>query len=392
MRGDKIMRILSKQIQKEEALKLLRDVIGIKTINPDGDEKVLGEFIASYLHEKGCPAQILEFADKRANVIAILKGQDKGNTLLLNGHLDTVPFGDLKGWETHPDIATVKNGFLYGRGSSDMKGGLCAALYAFAQLAMEGFQPRNDIIFLGTGDEESLGLGAQKILENGLLDDVGKIIIGEPTGNGISIASKGTLWLEFIISGRTCHGAYPWEGVNAVEIAYELFGGIRKLIGEDSHKYLSNPTCTITKIQGGVKANMIPDKCTMTLDIRTVPSIKHNQLLKLVDKIIENTEELNPGSKINYSILTNRMAVEIDPEHSLVQQLSQSVQNVCGSKPMLTGTGFFSDASIFLRKYNIPTVLFGPGESSEAHKPNEKLSLDKYFESVECYYDFLKKQ
>ena len=200
------------------------------------------------------------------------------------------------------------------------------------------------------------------------------------------------MWLEFTVNGKTCHGAYPWEGVNAIEIAYELFGEIKKLIGRDTHKYLSKPTCTLTKIQGGVKANMVPDMCVITLDIRTVPSINHNEFLKMVDNLIGDFKKLYSNLKIEYNILTNRMAVEIEQEHPFVQMLSESIQNVSRNKPKLTGTGFFSDASIFLREYNIPTILFGPGESSEAHKPNEKLSIAKYFESVECYYDFLKKQ
>jgi succinyl-diaminopimelate desuccinylase len=386
------MSTLTSHIQRDQALKLLSDVIGIITVNPEGEEKVLANFIASYLEDTGCFIEIEEFAEGRSNIIAKLKGRESGNALMLNGHLDTVPFGNLEGWETPPDKATVKNGILYGRGSSDMKSGLCAALYSFRQLVLEGFMPKNDIIFLGTGDEESLGLGAQAALERGLLEDVGRIIIGEPTDNGISVASKGTLWLEFTVSGKTSHGAYPWEGVNAAEIAYELFDQIRSLIGSDAHKYLSNPTCTLTKIQGGVKANMVPDMCTMTIDIRTVPGIIHDQFLKKVDELTIRIEKLHHGSKIEYNILTNRMAVELQAVHPLVQELSEAVQNVSGSKPKLTGTGFFSDASIFLKEYNIPTVLFGPGESSEAHKPNEKLSLEKYFESVECYYDFLKKQ
>lgn len=386
------MSALASQVQKDQALKLLSDVIGIVTVNPDGDEKLLADFIASYLEGTGCSVEVVDFANGRANVIAKLKGRERGKALMLNGHLDTVPFGNLEGWETPPYKATVKNGILYGRGSSDMKSGLCAALYAFRQLVLEGFEPKNDIIFLGTGDEESMGLGAQAALKSGLLEEVGQVIIGEPTGNSISVASKGTLWLEFTIGGKTSHGAYPWEGVNAAEIAYELLAELKKLIVGDRHKYLSNPTCTLTKIQGGVKANMVPDMCTMTLDIRTVPSIKHNEFLKSVDNLIGNYKKSNSKANIKYNILTDRMAVEIEPEHPLVQMLFKTIKNVCGSEPKLTGTGFFSDASIFSREYNIPTVLFGPGESSEAHKPNEKLYLSQYFESIECYYDFLKKQ
>jgi succinyl-diaminopimelate desuccinylase len=350
----------------------------------------LADFITSYLEDTGTVAETFEFADGRANVFAKLKGREKENALMLNGHLDTVPFGNIEGWVTSPDRATVKNGIIYGRGSSDMKSGLCAALYAFRQLALEGFEPENDIIFLGTADEESFGLGAEEVFKSGILTDVGRIIIGEPTNNEISIASKGTLWLEFTIRGKTCHGAYPSEGVNATEIAYELFLDIKKLISGCSHKYLSNPTCTLTKIQGGVKSNMVPDLCSMTIDIRTVPNIKHDEFLKSIDKIIESFKKLYVDLYVEYNILNNRMAIEIEPEHSLVQILAECIKNVRGSKPMLSSTAFFSDASIFMKGYNIPTVLFGPGESSEAHKPNEKVYVNKYLEAVKCYYDFLK--
>lgn len=386
------MSIFSSKGEKEKALKLLCDVINKVTVNPKGRERALANYIATYLEDTDCSIEIEEFAKDRANVFGKIKGREKGNALMLNGHLDTVPFGNLEEWRTPPDRATIENDILYGRGASDMKGGLCAALFAFHQLALEGSQPEHDIVFLGTGDEESMGLGAREAIKCGVLDDVGRIIIGEPTGNKISVASKGTLWLEFTIKGRTCHGAYPWEGVNAADIAYRLHNDIASVIDGYVHEYLSKPTCTITKIKAGMKENMVPDNCTLVLDTRTVPDIDHRELLSSVDKIIENLKEMYKGLVVEYNILNNRMAVGIDPEHSLVQELSQSIEKVSGSKHELTGTGFFSDASIFLREYNIPTVLFGPGESSEAHKPNEKLHLDKYFEAVECYYDFLKKQ
>ena len=279
------MSVFFSQFQKDEALKLLCDAINIVTVNPDGKETVLAGFIADYLKDTGCSVEITEFSSGRANVIAILKGCKNGKALLVNGHLDTVPFGSRDGWDDPPDCATIKDGKLYGRGSSDMKGGLCAALYAFKQLASEGFIPQNDIVFIGTGDEETLGLGAQAVVKSGLLDRVGRIVIGEPTGNEISVASKGTLWLEFTIHGKTSHGAYPWEGINAAEIAYTLFSELKKLVGKETHPYLSNPTCTLTKIQGGVKVNMLPDVCTMTLDIRTVPLIEHGHLLASVNQV-----------------------------------------------------------------------------------------------------------
>ncbi|HYE82703.1 MAG TPA: M20 family metallopeptidase [Clostridia bacterium] len=379
------------QLQKDEALDLLYNVINIKTVNPEGKEAVLAEFIASYLYNSGCSIEVEEFSAGRANVTAVLKGRRNGKALLINGHLDTVPFGDRDGWDSPPDFAAVKGGRLYGRGSSDMKSGLCAMLYAFRRLALEGFAPQRDIIFLGTGDEETSGLGAQAAIKSGLLDRVGRIIIAEPTGNKISVASKGTLWLEFQIHGKTSHGAYPWEGINAAEIALQLYSELKTLVRGEKHPHLTEPTCTLTKIQGGVKANMVPDCCTMTSDIRTVPLLDHKRLLASVEQLLKHIEEYT-GARLEYKVLTDRKAVEISSEDMLVKDLSESVRAVCGNSPALTGTSFFSDASIFLTLYELPAVLFGPGESSEAHKPNESVLLEKYYEAVEGYYHFLRKQ
>ncbi len=380
------------QFQKDEALELLCNAVNIITVNPDGKEALLAEFIASCLKASGCPVEVEEFSKGRANVTATLKGRKSGKALIINGHLDTVPFGSLSGWDYPPDFSTICGDKLYGRGSSDMKSGLCAMLYAFKQLAAEGFIPQNDIIFMGTGDEETSGLGAQAVVKSGLLDRVGRIVIGEPTGNSISVASKGTLWLEFTIHGKTSHGAYPWEGINAAEIALRLFLKLKPLVCEGIHPYLSKPTCTLTRIQGGVKANMIPDTCSMTLDIRTVPLLAHEQLLAAVDRLLESIEQEHTGVKLEYTVLINRKAVETSSGDMLVKELSESVQEVCGSTPALTGTSFFSDASVFLTQYDLPVVLFGPGESSEAHKPNESVLLEKYYQAVECYYHFLRKQ
>ena len=379
------------EFQKKEALELLINTINITTVNPVGNEKILADFIASYLSDVGCLVEVHEFQTGRANVFASIKGSESGNALMLNGHLDTVPFGSLDGWTNPPDKAFIKDDMLYGRGSSDMKGGLCAALYAFKSFALEKILPQNDIIFLGTADEEFLGLGAQVALEKGIMADVGKLIIGEPTGNSIAVASKGTLWLEITVIGKTSHGAYPWEGLNSAEISFKLIEEIKNIFGNEGHKYLSKPTCTLTKINAGVKSNMVPDICKLTLDIRTIPSTNHKRYLNNVDKIIREFENNYEGLEISYSVLNDRMAVEIDSQHILVKSLSNSIKDVCKTEPDLIGTNFFSDASIFLRKYDIPTVLFGPGESSEAHKPNEKLSLKEYFKSIECYYNFLKR-
>lgn len=375
--------------QQQKAVELLCETVETVTVNPPGDEEALAQKLCAYLRDVGIPAEIQTFAPGRANVTARLKGRTSGPALLLNGHLDTVPFGAAEAWASPPEKACLREGRLYGRGVSDMKSGLCAALFALCLLAHEGFVPKHDIVFLGTGDEESQGLGAQAAVDAGILRDVGGIVIGEPTGNHAAVASKGTLWLECTVRGKTSHGAYPQEGVNAVETAFELFSAIRQAVGEGIHPYLMPPTCTLTKISGGVKVNMIPDLCQFSLDIRTVPGLCHDEILRSAQLAAEKAR--HSCAETTFEVLTDRAAMETDPQLPLVRDLRASIA-ACGLPEKLTGTAFFSDASIFLKHAAIPTVLFGPGESSQAHKPNESLCLKDYLDSAACYRHFLMKQ
>lgn len=375
--------------QEQRALDLLRRVIGTVTVNPPGGEEALARLLAEELEKAGLVCQVRPFAPGRANILARLPGREPElPALMLNGHLDTVPFGDRDLWQTPPEEAVVEDGILRGRGASDMKSGLCAAAFALATLAEEGFVPRRDILFLGTGDEESQGLGAQAAVEAGWLEGVGEMVIGEPTGNGLGVASKGTLWLEITLRGRTSHGAYPWEGINAAETACALVGEIKALVGGETHPYLTSPTCTLTRIDGGVKSNMVPDLCRMIFDVRTVPGVDHQTLIRRAREACDRL--CGPaGVQWELAVLTNRMAVETDPHGALAEEMSRAVAAVTGKEPQLCGTGFFSDASIFLRSCSLPVVLFGPGASSEAHKPNETLVLERYYEAAACYRQLL---
>ncbi len=270
-----------------------------------------------------------------------------------------------------------------------MKSGLCAALFAFCEFANSGITPKSDIYFIGTGDEETNGNGAAAIVESKILDNVGSIVIGEPTANKISVASKGALWLEVKISGKTSHGEYPEQGVNAAEISSELTARLKELINGHSHPYLTDSTCTLTGITAGVKANVVPDSCTVIYDIRTVPSMSHDDLFCKIDLIISDLKSLYPGCDFSYNPLTNRPSVGIDSANELVSNFSEAVKSVTGKDAELAGTSFFSDATIFAGSYDIPTILFGPGDSGEAHKPNESVKISEYIKSIDIYSAYL---
>lgn len=368
--------------------KLLIDMLNLDTQNPPGNERILAEYIAGCLADAPVETAIQPVADNRANVIARLVGKTSAGTLVINGHLDTVPSGG--GWSTDPLTPVIRDGRVYARGASDMKSGLAAMLFAFRRYALSGAIPPRDIIFAGTCDEESKGLGASALMELPFMKDVSDIVIGEPTGNMLGLASKGCLWLRARVRGRTSHGAYPERGVNAIYWAYEFAKAVEGLLGDASHPLLGPATATITGISGGVKANMVPDEAMILFDIRTLPSQNNEDFVAGARGLANKMELSTPGLKIDLSIENDRAPMETGADRPIARHLARSIEKVTGQACALTGSAFFSDASIFLKHRAYDVVLFGPGESACAHTPDESVSLTAYKDACEAYFTLLK--
>ncbi len=359
---------------------LLCDILNIDTQNPPGNERVLAEWIAAYLADVGCRASVQPVSEGRANVFARIKGRVRDGALLLNGHLDTVPHGG--GWATAPGIAARNGNILFARGASDMKSGLAAALYAFRDYARSGETPRTDILFCGTADEESGGLGAKALMASGEMDGVSAVVIGEPTGNRLGVAAKGAIWLRAVVKGRVSHGAYPERGANAIEGAMRFAEAVRELL-TGSHPLLTPPTAAVTGLSGGIKHNMVPDRAELIMDVRTTPGMSGRALIQAFENAARALSV--DGIEIALEVLNDRMAVTVSENAPIIAQLSAACREALGSEPEHTGTAFFSDASIFLKHQQMDAVLFGPGESGLAHTPNESVSLAAYLGSVRAY-------
>jgi len=377
-------------INRHELLNLLKDTIAFDTQNPPGNDLVLAEFIANYLSDAPCHVEVQDLGNGIGNVIAVIKGESSDNALMLNGHLDTVPYGSLDCWSSPPGVLTERGGRAFARGVADMKSGLCASLYAFKLIALSGKKPRRDIIFIGTGDEEAGGVGARAIVNTEWLDNVGSIIIGEPTGNHLGICTKGAIWLKIEITGKTSHAAYPEQGINAITEALAFTEIIKDLMKSScEHELLGHATCTLTQIQAGIKVNIVPDKCTAWLDIRTLPGFCHDDLLRQISKASKERESSMPGLGIEIETVNNRMPVSSDFDCDIACLLAKIYREVTGTGMESVGAAYFTDASIFLDGRKIDAVFFGPGESNEAHKPNESIDIAKYELSAKVYLKLL---
>lgn len=371
--------------EAERALDLLRAMIEINTVNPPGNEAALAELTARFVAGPSVKTELIPCGEGRASMVAKISGTGELPPLILCGHLDTVPYGDESAWTCPPGRMTRVGSRLYGRGTSDMKSGLAAILFAFSGFAACQAVPKGDMIVAATADEENAGGGARSLLERLPLREAAAVVIGEPTSNQIALASKGVVWAEFSLRGRTSHGAQPEGGVNAAEAAFSLLGRLKDACRGQAHPLLTPPTCTLTGISGGVKTNMVPDACRMTVDIRTTPAMSHPALLERIDRCCRETEAELPGLAIQWRTSNNRPAVETDRENAVVRSLSAIRERVCGEPTRFLGTGYFSDASVFAEAGETPCLLFGPGIAANAHVPDEFVEAADYLDAVECY-------
>lgn len=380
-----------KFVDKEETIELLQQMIGFKTVNEPGDELPLAKFIKQKLDEIGVESVVDDLGNNRGNVIGRLRGSGEREALLFNGHLDTVPPGDIE-WEHGAYSGKVVDGKIYGRGSADMKGGLAAMLIALKAVKRAGWKLKGDFIYSATAGEETVSIGAVKFVEDGGLDGVGAIIIGEPSSIGINIAEKGAFWIEITTYGKTAHGAFPEKGINAVVNMNALLSElISYKFKYDENEILGHPTMNISTIKGGVKTNVVPDKCSITIDMRTVPGMDHKEIVKDFEKIIEKLSNEIDDFKADIKILNDRAAVETKANHPFVKLAEEIVKEEFGRDIKAQGVNFYTDASIFLPAKQIPCIFSGPGDASMAHQPNEHITIDSLMESVQFYIAMIEK-
>ena len=367
----------------KKSIALLKEIIAIPSVNGADNEGAVAEFIANYLKEKHIDAFVQQIDETHANIIAKLEGKSS-ETVVWNGHLDTVPYGNTEEWNTDPSIPVEKNGRIYARGASDMKSGLAAMVYLLGEIGESGEKPEQTILFLGTCDEEKSGLGAEKILEEIDLSSGSLLLIGEPTGCKLGVAQKGCIWAQLNISGKTSHGAYPEEGYNAVEYGMKIVHRIKKWVTEYEHRLLGTATAQVTMIQGGIAPNMTPDFAEILLDIRIVPGISAEDVEKKIKKICrEEVEETNGEVKFEVRIKNARRAIEIAEEERWLKEFKAYLKQNDAETAEI-GINYFTDASILTKKESeIPVLLFGPGEPRLAHKPNEFVELEKYEKYIE---------
>jgi acetylornithine deacetylase/succinyl-diaminopimelate desuccinylase family protein len=378
-----------KKIDKKEVTELTREMVKIPSIT--GNEAELADYIKSRLKEIGFKVSQIEVEKNRPNIIGKLEGQKGSPILLLNGHMDTVPPGDLEKWDHDPYIGTVEKGRLYGRGACDMKGGLASMLTAAKSIADSGESLAGNIIFTAVVDEERGSIKGTKVLvDQGIKAD--QALIAEPSDLKVNIAHKGDLGLEIILHGKVAHAANPSKGVNAVHKMIYLIQEILNIPEKykwnerKNHSLVGLPTLGISVIKGGIQRNMVPDYCSAVFDRRTVPRLDSiDEAKRELLTIIEESKEKDPELVVELKNILEVESCEIRESEPIVQILKNCFKKIYLREPIVTGVSYFTDAHFLVNQGGIPSAMYGPGSIDQAHAVNEYVDLEQLVDSSKVY-------
>lgn len=340
-----------------DAVQLLKKLIATPSVsrNEKDAADIMEQTIRSYGFEPQREANNLWIIDPHYD--------ESRPTLLLNAHIDTVK--PVASWSRDPFSPNVKDGVLYGLGSNDCGGGLCSLLQIFRMLT-EKPQSYN-LIYLASAEEEVSGKdGITRALP--LLPHIDLAIVGEPTGMNPAVAEKGLMVLDVIAHGKSGHAARN-EGVNAIYEALDDMRWIRDYKFEKVSEFLGPTKMTLTVVNAGTQHNVIPDKCTMLVDIRTNEFYDNEEVYEFIRQHLKSEVKAH-----SFRLKSSR----IDPEHPLIRKCV-----AMGMKPF--GSPTLSDQALM----HFPSFKLGPGESSRSHSANEFIRISEIRDAIAKYETLL---
>jgi succinyl-diaminopimelate desuccinylase len=372
-------------VKEAELVRFCQEIVRIKSVNPPGDELQAAEYVASILKKIGLEVEVVKHSPTRASVLARLRSSRKKPALLYNGHLDTVPVGSEK-WIHDPFEGVSSEGKIWGRGTADMKGGLVALIVAARALTEARVPLQGDLIIAATAGEEADSLGATALAVRPDLGPVQAVVIPEPSYNDLYVAEKGAFWLELTTQGKTAHGSMPEMGRNAVMMMVALIGELSKMkFPYKEHPLLGGFSQSINTISGGVKTNVVPDNCVVTVDMRTVPGQDHRAILKQVEDLIADLNRRIIDFKASVKVTNDRAPVETSPNEPVVQIFADIVAEVTGERPVPKGVHYYTDAVAFVPVLKVPMIICGPGDAKLAHQPDEHVEISKLVRAARIY-------
>lgn len=326
--------------------------------------------------------------DRVGNVIGLIKGNPKRPTLCFTAHMDHVDPGDPKGWEFPPYSGAISDGYLHGRGTSDLKGVVATHVYIAESLKQTNVD-HGDIYIIEVVHEEYGGLGSD-YLDDGIKHAIDYAINGEPTSNTIKIGHRGRIELLVHFGGKAAHAGTPELGVNPFYKMATFISKLEKLkmACDDYEVSTAEPTTCRTDPQS---SNVIPGQCELTIDWRNIPGEFEGKVVEKVKSLLPEgcnvsvvERQLRTYTNLLFNIKRCKPPFSIDKAHPLVKETAQAVRSVLKREVEVSRWPFSTDCQFFMEA-GIPIVGFSPGEEKYIHTNKERISLDLMREAMLCY-------
>lgn len=380
-------------VNKKRLIKLTQQLIGINSENPPGDESAIGAFVKTYLDKLGLETRVYEFRKKRANVVAYLPGKDKKHSLLITPHLDTVPAGG--SWHSDPLKGKIRRGRIYGLGATDCKGNLACGMEAINSIVEDGITLGYNLVFAATADEESgSDLGLIPLLKRGILSADAAVVLDSDEFD-IIITQKGLIHFKVNIQGKKAHGAYPWLGISAIDMAADMAKELKRYrFRYAADKYLRPPTLNIGTIKGGDKVNVVADWCEFEVDIRFLPGMSAPEIMRDIKGLVAKSmrrfygKKEIPRSALKIETEGIQQPYRISRSDPLVKYMLKAARKLKVVPPIKGSEG--ATTITFFQEKGIPAIATGAGSSGCAHIADEYIKVNNLYKGARILEEFLK--
>jgi acetylornithine deacetylase len=364
-------------VERGDALGLARELVAIDSRNPslasDGPgEGACARFLGRVLRDWGFSVELQEVSPGRPNVVARVGPAGASRSLLLNGHLDTVGVAGMVHPPWEPEI---RDGCLFGRGSTDMKAGVAAMCVAALRAADNGVH--GEVIVTAVTDEEYRSAGTGALLAAGVRAEAA--IVTEPTRLAICPAHRGFAWAELEVRGRAAHGSRYDIGIDAITLASlvvaELEQYQQQVLSTRTHPLLGRPSLHASLVQGGLELSTYPDRCAVQFERRTLPGEQAADFGREMEAAVARVRERRPELVATVTLGFSQAPNDVPSSHPLVGSLSRALERRKLAAPV-EGLSCWTDAALFSAA-GIPAVCFGPGDIAVAHAPEEYVRVSE---------------
>ncbi len=329
------------------------------------------------------------------NVVGVWRGAGGGRSIILNGHVDVVPEGDVSQWEHDPYSGTIVDGKLYGRGATDMKGGNLASLLAIQVLQALEIRLKGDVIFQSVVEEESGGAGTLAAILKGYKADAA--LIPEPTNLKIFPKQQGSMWFRLLVKGRSAHGGTRYEGISAIEKSMLVIQAVAELertrnerMADPLYAKLPIPIpINLGVIEGGKWPSSVPDLVKLEGRMGVAPGEEMDSARQEMEQALQALAEKDSWfaeHPVEIEWFGARWVPgSVDLEHPLMQVLRRTFQAVQKEEPIIEASPWGTDGGLLTKLADTPAIVFGPGVTQVAHYPNEYIELESVFACAEIF-------